>query len=374
MIIRSWTVLALLLINCTLASAASFAPWREEIGSSTLTLTPPAFYETASLKVRGPEGSQLWRGFSSGEVISVELVEREGAPLADGLYRYELRIDGKASQWGRFRIEDGEAGPLEAAAEQPAETGEPTHPPLVGVEHHFSEDLGTSKEFCTGCSSIFEPGNGNFGGEPLMLIDGDPGIDFLVSESTDDLYKSWELGITASGFQIKNPADLATGIIGQLTIERGAPLSSLHIEDTGHVGLGTALPDARLHVDGNIVVEGDVSLGSSRQIKHRFEPVDGAVILGRLRELPIARWSYMQDTRDAVHLGPMAEDFHAAFGLGRDQEHISPLDGAGVALAAIQELNAELERQRRQNRVQWGLMGAMLLGMAGLTIGRWGLG
>jgi hypothetical protein len=34
----------------------------------------------------------------------------------------------------------------------------------------------------------------------------------------------------------------------------------------------------------------------------------------------------------------MAQDFHAAFGVGEDDRHISTVDADGVALAAIQAL------------------------------------
>ena len=42
------------------------------------------------------------------------------------------------------------------------------------------------------------------------------------------------------------------------------------------------------------------------------------------------------------HLGPVAEDFHAAFLLGKNERSINPLDIAGVALAAVQGLQSEL--------------------------------
>ena len=41
----------------------------------------------------------------------------------------------------------------------------------------------------------------------------------------------------------------------------------------------------------------------------------------------------------------MAQDFHAAFGLGIDDKHISDGDMDGVALAAIQGLNQKREAQ-----------------------------
>jgi predicted RNase H-like nuclease (RuvC/YqgF family) len=41
----------------------------------------------------------------------------------------------------------------------------------------------------------------------------------------------------------------------------------------------------------------------------------------------------------------MAQDFHAAFGLGEDDKHITTVDEEGVALAAIQGLNQKLKEK-----------------------------
>ena len=46
---------------------------------------------------------------------------------------------------------------------------------------------------------------------------------------------------------------------------------------------------------------------------------------------------------DLEHIGPMAQDFHAAFGVGADDKHIATVDADGVALAAIQGLNQKVE-------------------------------
>jgi trimeric autotransporter adhesin len=48
------------------------------------------------------------------------------------------------------------------------------------------------------------------------------------------------------------------------------------------------------------------------------------------------------------HVGPMAQDFHAAFGVGPDDKHIATVDADGVALAAIQGLNQKLEQQLKE--------------------------
>jgi hypothetical protein len=82
---------------------------------------------------------------------------------------------------------------------------------------------------------------------------------------------------------------------------------------------------------------------SDRGLKEGFESVDARRVLGAVRTLPIERWSYKGET--ARHLGPMAQDFAAAFGVGEDDRHIFPLDASGVALAAIQGLHALVEPQ-----------------------------
>ena len=82
---------------------------------------------------------------------------------------------------------------------------------------------------------------------------------------------------------------------------------------------------------------------SDRNVKERFEAVEPRAVLAAVARLPINRWSY---TGEPIrHLGPMAQDFAAAFGLGADDRHIFPLDAAGVALAAIQGLHAVVQAQ-----------------------------
>ena len=82
---------------------------------------------------------------------------------------------------------------------------------------------------------------------------------------------------------------------------------------------------------------------SDRALKEGFAPVDPRQVLARVAALPIETWSYKGDA--ARHLGPMAQDFAAAFGLGADDRHIFPLDAGGVALAAIQGLHALVQAQ-----------------------------
>ena len=77
---------------------------------------------------------------------------------------------------------------------------------------------------------------------------------------------------------------------------------------------------------------------SDRNAKDNIAPVDGMAILSALMQIPVETWNY--NTQDAAtrHMGPMAQDFYAAFGLGETNLGITTVDADGVALAAIQGL------------------------------------
>jgi len=77
---------------------------------------------------------------------------------------------------------------------------------------------------------------------------------------------------------------------------------------------------------------------SDRDLKDNFTPVNGQEVLARLAEVPIATWNYTTQAPAIRHMGPVAQDFYAAFGLGESETAISTVDADGVALAAIQGL------------------------------------
>ncbi len=100
---------------------------------------------------------------------------------------------------------------------------------------------------------------------------------------------------------------------------------------------------------------GSWSSVSDRNLKENFAPVEGQSLLARLNEIPIETWNYKTQDDSIRHLGPMAQDFRAAFGLGSDDKHITTVDADGVALAAIQELyrmvlqkNDQLQKMQAQ--------------------------
>jgi hypothetical protein len=82
-----------------------------------------------------------------------------------------------------------------------------------------------------------------------------------------------------------------------------------------------------------------------RESKTNYENVDSNEILHRLDAVPIQTWNLKSQDPSIRHIGPVAQDFHAAFGVGEDNLHIGTVDADGVALAAIQGLHQKVKRQ-----------------------------
>jgi trimeric autotransporter adhesin len=97
---------------------------------------------------------------------------------------------------------------------------------------------------------------------------------------------------------------------------------------------------------------------SDRHRKENFAALDGEDVLLRLRQVPVTSWNYIAEGAHVRHVGPMAQDWYAAFRLNDDSLTINLGDLDGINLAAIQaldertrwvpELTAEVEALRRE--------------------------
>ncbi len=84
---------------------------------------------------------------------------------------------------------------------------------------------------------------------------------------------------------------------------------------------------------------------SDREQKENMVPADGTQVLERLLAMPVYGYNFKGAPASLRNLGPTAQDFRAAFGLGESDLTIASGNLDGVALAAIQGLNAKLERR-----------------------------
>jgi hypothetical protein len=99
-----------------------------------------------------------------------------------------------------------------------------------------------------------------------------------------------------------------------------------------------------LDPDGDMTIGGTLTENSDKHAKMAIVPVNEAEILDKVATLPVSAWTYKDDTSGARHVGPMAQDFYAAFGLGHTDKGIATLDTSGIALASIKALHDELEQ------------------------------
>lgn len=114
--------------------------------------------------------------------------------------------------------------------------------------------------------------------------------------------------------------------------------------------VGTGEIEFRVDADGNAYLAGLVFENSDRDAKTNITPIDPEAVLEKVMQLPIKQWAY-KESPESNHIGPMAQDFHAAFRTGDSDKRLATMDGVGVAIASIQALNAknvELEARNRE--------------------------
>ncbi len=87
---------------------------------------------------------------------------------------------------------------------------------------------------------------------------------------------------------------------------------------------------------------------SDKNAKENITEINGRDVLDKLSAMPISTWNYKAQDDAIRHAGPMAQDFHAAYGLGEDNCHLSSVDVDGIALAAIKELKEQKDAEIKE--------------------------
>jgi hypothetical protein len=89
---------------------------------------------------------------------------------------------------------------------------------------------------------------------------------------------------------------------------------------------------------------------SDRNLKENFSSVDSEQLLTALDSIPMTTWNMKTQDAGIRHIGPMAQEFYAAFGFGEKETHIGSSDADGVSLAAIQGLYRLLKQRDAETR------------------------
>ena len=168
-------------------------------------------------------------------------------------------------------------------------------------------------------------------------------------KSTADANHSMALGYRAS----------ANGQVGAIVIATGSPVVTTDSLEAGFVNEMLIRASGGIRIRSNLALSNGCNIAasgtswvcsSSRALKENFAPVDGEELLRRIRGVELNRWTLTDDPARTPHMGPFAEDFHAAFGLGDDPRAIGHQDIDGVNFGAAKALDARtLQMQSRMD-------------------------
>jgi hypothetical protein len=140
------------------------------------------------------------------------------------------------------------------------------------------------------------------------------GVDGVVTASTND-----------NSFTVRAPGGVR---FITTTATSGLEILSLPVVGVNGVALGPGGTAWKTLSDSNA--------------KTAVVAVDPRAVLEKLDRLPVTEWEYKHDPHRRYY-GPMAQDFHAAFGLGNDDKTINTLDADGVLFLSIKGLVEELK-------------------------------
>ncbi|WP_051471631.1 hypothetical protein [Patulibacter minatonensis] len=215
-------------------------------------------------------------------------------------------------------------------------------PAVAAADAVVPDDQIVQGSACVGLDCV---DNESFGFDTLRLKENNTQIGFDDTSSTPGFpANDWHLIANDSSSGGRNVFKLEDTTAGQVpfAVMAGAGTNALFVGATGNTGLGTDSPASKLDVRGTARASESLLQGADPAKATGATAADGQALLAGLRTLPLTTQRYTSDAGNLLHLWPTAHDFTAAFGLGADDGTIAPGDMAGVALAAVQELDARV--------------------------------
>lgn len=152
---------------------------------------------------------------------------------------------------------------------------------------------------------------------------------------------------TASGAQATVPGGQDNTASGQFSFAAGHKATAQHdgafvFGDSSNSGIQSQNAD---EVRSQMAMYApSFNTTSARAKKEAIEPVAPDAVLDAVVDLDVNTWEFKHNG-DGRHMGPMAEDFRDAFGLGDGDGHIASVDADGVLFAAVQGLSAKLDEK-----------------------------
>lgn len=139
--------------------------------------------------------------------------------------------------------------------------------------------------------------------------------------------------------------DVDGGVI-PFKIKAGAPGNSLYVDKSGRVGLGTNKPKARLHVEGDAYISGNLELGSSRAYKENIRSLEIAEAREAIKCLRPVRFHYKNDPSEET-LGFIAEELPDLVATN-SRKSFNPVNVIAVLTKVMQEQQELIDNLSRR--------------------------
>jgi Chaperone of endosialidase len=182
-------------------------------------------------------------------------------------------------------------------------------------------------------------GSGNTASESFAIAVG--GVDNRAGGTASLAAGANANASTSHSFVWGGSPNVITNDRGVGTFTAYAPGGFFFLRGAPNIGGGCVLPEGTA----------SWSCTSDRNAKTNISALNTRETLHKVLALPLARWSY-KGTESIRNIGPMAQDFWAAFRLGESDKTIASMNMSGVALAAIQGLNQKLADEASRLRTQ----------------------
>ena len=282
---KLWMLMLLAAVLCLPAAHAAEPLASVRITPTGLEWQPNASYEGMALAVIGPDGLFLRREFKAGVAPSLDLYGRDGKPLPDGDYNWELsatpqldeetrsalagarktgddsvvwrlRAEGKLpryplAQSGVFSVSGGAIVPndLDEARKGAAvpTVRSKALTPTIAEDQVIPDDLIVQGSGCFGFDCV---NNESFGFDTIRLKENNLRIKFEDTSVGSFPTNDWQLTAndSASGGASKFSIEDITGAKVPFTVTAGASTNSIFVDSTGRVGFRTSTPVLDLHV------------------------------------------------------------------------------------------------------------------------------
>lgn len=173
----------------------------------------------------------------------------------------------------------------------------------------------------------------------LHIADGDtPSVRLDQDGSGGWTPQVWDIAGNESNFFIR---DTTGGSKLPFRIQPGAPTSTLTMKSDGKVGIGTWSPTQTLHVEGNAFINGNLELGSSREVKNNIRSLDADEALMTVAMLRPVKFQYKAAPEEET-VGFIAEEVPDLVATN-SRTSLSTMDIVAVLTKVVQDQQKAIE-------------------------------